>query len=306
MANWQISNPNWSREAVIAHFGGDAPGSEFYRMLRAIDEDLFLNCGYSKMGRRHWSAKSRLRLVDRLAKRLFRKGPRPIRLLDVGCGRGGPALRAREQWGADVTGIDICPFAVERAIDQTRRRAIAEGLYFRSGDGMNLPYPDGEFPYVWAIEAAAYMPDKVRFFSEIERVVAPGGRFAVAAVTVDEHVAAGSRFALDCLGRFLAAWEMASIESIESYAGRMEASGLSVTRKEDVTAYTLHPHAKRLGRLVRHWDNRLVYRAAAWYVRRKTNADLDLMREQLEATFEAIESGVLRYGLLWGEQNAER
>ena len=299
MANWQISNPDFSREAVIAHFGDEGPHAEFYRMLRAVDRDLDLNCGYSGPGRRHWSPKSHLRLVDRLAKRLFRKGPRPIRLLDVGCGRGGPAIRAHEQWGADVTGMDVSPYAVRRAVEETRKRAILEGLYFRSGDGMNIPYSDGEFPYVWAIETAAYVPDKIRFVSEIGRVLAPGGRFAMAEVAVDEHVAAGSRFALDCLGRFLAAWDMASVESLESYAGRMEASGMSVTRREDATAYTLRPHGKRLGRLVRHWDNRLFYRAAAWYVRRKTNADLDLMREQLEATFEAIESGVLRYGLLW-------
>ncbi|HUF08832.1 MAG TPA: methyltransferase domain-containing protein [Rhodothermales bacterium] len=302
MANWQISNPDFSREAVIAHFGDEGSHAEFYRMLRAVNRDLHLNCGYSGPGRRHWSAKSHLRLVDRLAKRLFRKGPRPIRLLDVGCGRGGPAIRAQEQWGADVTGMDISPYAIRRAVEETRKRAILEGLYFRSGGGMNIPYSDGEFPYVWAIETAAYIPDKIRFFSEIGRVLAPGGRFGMAAVAVDEHVAASSRFAFDCLARFLAAWDMASIESIESYADRMEASGMSVTRREDATAHTLRPHGKRLGRLVRHWDNRLVYRATAWYVRRKTNTDLDLMREQLEATFEAIESGVLRYGLVWGEK----
>ncbi len=31
-------------------------------------------------------------------------------------------------------------------------------------------------------------------------------------------------------------------------------------------------------------------------------ADLDLIREQIEATCEAIESGVLRYGLFWAEK----
>lgn len=301
MSNWQISNPNWSREAVLAQFGDEGPHAEFYRMLRAVDRDLYLNVGHSRRGRRHWNRKSQIRLVDRLAKRLFRKGPRPIRLLDVGCGRGGPAIRAREHWEADVVGIDVCPYAVERAIKEARRRSILDGLYFQSGDGMNLPYPDGAFPYVWAIESAAYMPDKARFFAEVGRVLEPGGRFGMAAIALDENVVAGSRYALDCLGRFLAAWDMASIESIEGYIERLEDSGLTVTRREDATGSTLRPHGKRLGRIVRLWENRLWYKSSAWYIRRKTGADLDLMREQLEASFEAIESGVLRYGMVWAE-----
>lgn len=302
MTDWQIRNPSWTRGAVIAQFGAEGPHAEFYRMLQAVDRDLFLNSGYSRFAQRHWSRKSQVRLVDRLLERLVRKGPRPVRLLDVGCGRGGPAFRAHERWEADVQGIDICPYNIERAIRRTRDEQIQQGVNFRSGDGMNLPFPEATFPYVLSIESVGYMPDKGAFLTEAARVLSSGGRFAMAAVCVDEDVAGDSRFALDCLGRFLGAWDMPYLESPGGYRDLIQESGLKLLRTEDATAHTLRPHGKRLRRLVRLWQNPLFYKASAWYVRRKTGADLDLMRDQIEATYEAIDTGVLRYGLFWAEK----
>jgi len=301
MADWQIRNPSWTRGAVIAHFGDEGPHAEFYRMLHAVNRDLFLNSGYSRAGR-HWSRKSQMRLVNRLLARLARKGPRPIRLLDVGCGRGGPAFLAHDRWEADVVGIDICPYNIERAIQRTRQESIPQGLHFRQGDGTNLPFPENEFPYIMSIESAAYMPEKGDFLAEVGRVLSPGGRFAMAAISMDEDAAGNSRYALDCLGRFLAAWDMPYIESLAGYSDLIRKAGLESLREEDATRRTLIPHGKRLHRLVRLWETRAFYRASAWYVKRRTGANLDLIREQIEATCEAIESGVLRYGLFWAEK----
>jgi len=302
MSTWQINNPNWTRDAVITQFGEQGGHAEFYRMLRAVDRDLYLNSGYSGPGRRHWSRASQLRLVDRLARRLFRRGPRPIQLLDVGCGRGGPAFRANEKWDADVKGVDLCPYNIDRAIETTRQRSIHEGLHFRKGDALNLPFSEASFPYCWAIESTSYLPDKSAFFDEVVRVLAPGGRFCLADVAVNEGVVSDSRLALDALGRFLSAWDMPYIESLTAYENRLKDAGFHVVRLEDATHRTLGPHGKRLRRLIRVWESQFAYRLTRWFIRKKTDTDLDAMREQLEATSEAIEIGVLRYGLIWCEK----
>lgn len=305
MADWQIRNPDWTPDAVIAQFSGEGPQAELYRMLEALDRDAFLNSGYSRKGQRHWSRKSQIRLADRLGSRLFRRGPRPIRLLDVGCGRGGPAFRARARWEADVQGLDVCSYNIDRAIARTRRDGVHEGLYFRAGNALNLPYEDGAYPYVWCIESAEYVENKRSLFEGIARVLMPGGRLAMAAVAIDEDVAGNSRFALDAIARFLRAWGMPYLETLGGYQDHIEAAGLRVTRREDATARTLERHLPKLERVMKILANPILRRTTAWYVRRKTDTDVTLMREQIEATAEALQLGVLRYGLYWAEKPAE-
>ena len=43
----------------------------------------------------------------------------------------------------------------------------------------------------------------------------------------------------------------------------------------------------------------MLYRLTAWHVRRKTEAELDPIRDQLVASHRAIEAGLLGYGLFW-------
>ena len=58
--------------------------------------------------------------------RLADEGRLTGRLLDAGCGTGENALLAADR-GADVTGIDVAPTAIERA----RAKAAARGLAAR-------------------------------------------------------------------------------------------------------------------------------------------------------------------------------
>ena len=104
----------------------------------------------------------------------FRPG---MRMLDVGCGVGGPALNIAEHSGALVTGVNI----VEKHIAIARERAITRGLANRTefvvGDGMNLAFADASFDAVYVFEAGCHMPDKGRFYRECARVLRPGGVF---------------------------------------------------------------------------------------------------------------------------------
>ncbi|HSL99290.1 MAG TPA: class I SAM-dependent methyltransferase [Candidatus Limnocylindria bacterium] len=89
-------------------------------------------------------------------------------LLDVGCGGGGVSARASAA-GWKVTGIDISPGNVEsmRALGMD---AVVVDL---NGD---FPFGDGSFSCVAFIEVAEHLIQAEHGFSEIARVLSPGGK----------------------------------------------------------------------------------------------------------------------------------
>jgi 2-polyprenyl-6-hydroxyphenyl methylase / 3-demethylubiquinone-9 3-methyltransferase len=99
-------------------------------------------------------------------------GDRPCRVLDVGCGAGflsnDIALGGRE-----VTGVDIAAdaLAVARAHDATGRVRYVEG------DALALPFEDGSFEAVCAMDLLEHLESPERAIAEASRVLVPGGMF---------------------------------------------------------------------------------------------------------------------------------
>lgn len=95
------------------------------------------------------------------------------RLLDVGCG-GGELLRAAADLGAGVAGCDPAPGMLALA-----RRAAPEAD-LRGAGAEHLPWPDGAFDVVTAVNALAFAADEESALAELRRVLVPGGRIALA------------------------------------------------------------------------------------------------------------------------------
>jgi len=104
----------------------------------------------------------------------------PVRgdsVLDVACGTGIVARIARERLGPDarIVGVDVAPamLAVARAADQT--------IDWRQGDATSLPVSAAEqFTVVTCHQGLQFMPDKPAAVREMRKVLAPGGRVAIA------------------------------------------------------------------------------------------------------------------------------
>lgn len=103
--------------------------------------------------------------------------PPGSRVLDVGCGIGGSARILARDYGFNVLGISISPGQVERARQLT---PVGLSCHFAVMDALNLQVVDGSMDAVWSVEAGPHMPDKQRYADELLRVLAPGGRLAVA------------------------------------------------------------------------------------------------------------------------------
>ena len=111
------------------------------------------------------------------------------RVLDVACGTGNAALLAARA-GAAVTGVDLA----RRLVEAARQRATAERLDvdFHVGDAQALPFGDGSFDVALSVFGIIFASDPKRAFSEVVRVLRPGGRALITAWTPDGAIAAMS------------------------------------------------------------------------------------------------------------------
>ncbi len=98
-------------------------------------------------------------------------------LIDVACGTGIAARVAREKLGPGprIVGVDVAPamLAVARNVEGT--------IDWREGNAAQLPVADGEcFTLVTCHQGLQFFPDKAAALREMRRVLAPGGRAAIA------------------------------------------------------------------------------------------------------------------------------
>ncbi len=101
------------------------------------------------------------------------------RVLDVGCGIGGPARYLASAFGCEVIGLDLTPEFIELARMLTVRTGLTQRVSFRQGDALDLPFADASFDLVWSQNAAMNVADRARLYGEMRRVLTPGGRVAI-------------------------------------------------------------------------------------------------------------------------------
>jgi protein-L-isoaspartate O-methyltransferase len=101
------------------------------------------------------------------------------RILDVGCGFGGTVASLNERFArVEVTGLNIDGRQLERARREVRARD-GNGVAFVEGDACALPFADGSFDVVLAVECIFHFASRERFFREAKRVLRPGGRICL-------------------------------------------------------------------------------------------------------------------------------
>lgn len=100
------------------------------------------------------------------------------RILDLGCGLGGPARFLAAKFGADVTGIDQSASYIETATYLSERTCLQDQTRFHVGDAANPPVHPASFDLVLLQHVAMNIADRAALYSSAHRALKPGGILA--------------------------------------------------------------------------------------------------------------------------------
>lgn len=102
-------------------------------------------------------------------------------ILDVGFGYGDQDfLWLRDKKPRKIYGLNITPQHVRGARLRAAQEGVDDQLDFREGSATAIPFEDGTFDRVVALESAFHFYTRAQFFKEAFRVLRPGGVLVMA------------------------------------------------------------------------------------------------------------------------------
>jgi cyclopropane fatty-acyl-phospholipid synthase-like methyltransferase len=203
------------------------------------------------------------------------------RLLDVGCGSGGPALRLAASTGASVVGIDLVEEGIATATRLAEAQSLSDRASFLQVDAeLGLPFADQSFDAVISIDAMCHLPHRLDTLREWHRVTAPGARLLftdptiVTGLVTDSEIAARS-----AVGVYVFSAESVNDELLAD-------AGFELTHREDLT-------------------ENMAAMAGRWHDARNRFRD-DLLADEGQSTFEDIQRFLSACHILARERRLSR
>jgi len=101
------------------------------------------------------------------------------KVLDVGCGVGGPLRNISQFSGADITGVTINDYQVKVGNKYNKQKGLDSKCRLLQGDFQNLDemFEEETFDAAYEIEATCHSPDRVKCFKGVARTLKKGGVF---------------------------------------------------------------------------------------------------------------------------------
>jgi cyclopropane-fatty-acyl-phospholipid synthase len=158
------------RRAVSFHYD---LSNEFYQLW--LDRRMVYSCAYFEQPGMDLEAAQAAKLRYLCRKLRLRPGQR---LLDIGCGWGGLALYAAENFGVKVTGITLSERQAELATDRARAAGLADAVSIQRVDYRELPHAE-PFDAIVSVGmsehvGASHLAD---YFKVAAAQLKPGGAF---------------------------------------------------------------------------------------------------------------------------------
>ncbi len=164
-----------------------------------------------------------------------------LRILDVGCGVGGTIAHMNEHLsGCQLVGLNIEERQLVRAREWVKPQN-GNTIEFVQGDACAMPFADGQFDAVMAVECIFHFPSRKTFFGEARRVLRPGGTLAVSDFVVDgdklDELVAWTESSGSDQGTYFG--PTTRVPSSDTYARLGRAKGFAALSDVDITPETM-------------------------------------------------------------------
>lgn len=162
------------------------------------------------------------------------------RVLDVGCGIGGPALFLAREAGCQVRGISTSRVGVQLAASRAEAQGLSDRVEFFERDGMANGFPAKSFGCAWIMESSHLMESKDLLLAECARVLRPDGLLVLCDIVVRNTIS--FQYLVRKLSEFEnlnAVFGKQHVEVLSAYRQLAENNGLTVLRTEDISEAVL-------------------------------------------------------------------
>ncbi|PSP77746.1 hypothetical protein BRC81_09650 [Halobacteriales archaeon QS_1_68_20] len=148
------------------------------------------------------------------------------RVLDVGCGVGGPAVWLAEERDAEVVGINITEGQLEVARERAAKSDASDRIEFRHDDYTVMEtIEDDSMDVAFCIEALHYAEDKQDVFEQAHRVLDDDGRITFGdGFKTERNLDPKSRELLDEVNE---RWKLPNLAHVDDIREDLEAAGFT-------------------------------------------------------------------------------
>ena len=101
------------------------------------------------------------------------------RVLDIGCGLGGPARFTASRYRCAVEGIDLTAEFVDTGRALNAWVGLEDQVMLVHGSALSMPYGDARFDHAYMMHVGMNIADKSGLFAEAARVLKPRGCFGI-------------------------------------------------------------------------------------------------------------------------------
>jgi ubiquinone/menaquinone biosynthesis C-methylase UbiE len=211
------------------------------------------------------------------------------RILDIGCGIGGPAFEMAKIYGTNVVGIDLEATLIERATKAADDEGLSDRCVFKTVTPGPLRFEGESFDIVTSAGAITQTPDKAGLFGEVLRVLRPGGY-----LSSYEWMTSGDEYSQDMHYWFKIEGLTYSLETLEDYHDIFSSAGFVDIATEDATDWYREEVRREYEMIKGSLFSRMVELLG--------QEDADHFLENWRAMVVVIENGEMRQGYCRGRK----
>ena len=155
------------------------------------------------------------------------------KILDIGCGIGGPARFMAKNRGCRVYGVDLTKDYIDTGFKLNALMNLNGIVTLRQGTALNLPFRNSFFDGVYMVHVGMNIEEKSQLMRESYRVAKKGSVFVIFDVMKckDKEVSYPLPWADRC--------EESAVDTLKTYSDSLLAAGFNIEKKEEKGQFAL-------------------------------------------------------------------